>query len=372
MNRCADIEKRLSAYLDGDVAPQEQELIEEHLAMCKQCSKALENIKKTTELVRNLEEIEPPPWLKHKIMAHVREEAEKRTGIFRKLFFPLHIKIPMEVFATCLVVVMAIYVFKATGPEIRSLQAPSGQTQAPSGQTQTPSEQTQTTDYPDKQNRKTVILSTPVSKEKAALREHYEKNKVVSSQPMKETADIIIPREVQPAPKLPVPGLSAPLQSVPAGSVKERETGLKSKALQSAPLSAGVPEPAHKKKGDIAATDSGGKYQLGRNPASNEMQLKASAVGKQQTIIMTVKADKVISVGSEIKDMLKSFGAADIKQISQENIEILTAVFPAQKLKELYEKLKTIGEVKENVLIYNIPEQEVTVRIEIVNISKKP
>jgi hypothetical protein len=372
MNSCADIEKRLSAYFGGDVTPQEQKLIEEHLVTCKQCSKILEDIKRTTELVRTLEEMEPPPWLKHKIMAHVREEAEKRTGIFRKFFFPLHIKIPVEVFATCLVVVMAIYVFKATGPEIRSLQTPSEQTQTPSEQTQTPSEQTQTADYPDKQNRKAATLPAPVSKGKTATEEHYEKNKVVSSQPTKEAADIIIPREVQPAPKLPVPALLAPLQSVPAGSVKEREIEGKGEVLQSAPLSAGVPEPAHKKKGDIAAGDSGAKYQLGRKSASNEMQLKASVARKQQTITMIVKADKVISAGSEIKDMLKSFGSADIKQISQENIEILTAVLPAQKLKELYEKLKTIGEVEENVLIYNIPEEEVTVRIEIVNISKKP
>ena len=61
MNRCADIEKSLSAYLEGDATPQEQKLIGEHLATCIQCSKTLEDLKKTTELVRSLEEIEPPP-----------------------------------------------------------------------------------------------------------------------------------------------------------------------------------------------------------------------------------------------------------------------------------------------------------------------
>jgi hypothetical protein len=357
MNKCADIEKKFSAYLEGDVAQEELRLIEEHLTACRQCSRTLEELKKTKELVNNVEEIEPPPWLKHKIMAHVQEEAEKRKGIFRRLFFPLHIKIPVEVFATCLVVVMAFYVFKTTGPEIRSLQIPS--------------EQGQIADYGQKQERKTAPIPA-TSKEKTVAEEIYKKEKTVPPQALKESTDAVVSGETLSSSAPPAPMPAAPSRSVPVRAAKEKEIEGKGAILQSAPSSAGMPESAYKKKGDIAASDTGAQYRLGGKSASNKAQLKAPAEKKQQTITMTVKADKATSAGSEIKDMLKSFGAADIKQISQESIEILTAVLPAQKLKELFEKLKTIGEVKENALIYNIPEEEITVRIEIVNTSKKP
>jgi hypothetical protein len=358
MNKCEDIEKRLSAYLEGDVDPKEQMLIEEHLAVCGQCSRTLEGIKKTIELVRNLEEVEPPPWLKQKIMAHVREEAEKRTGIFRKLFFPLHIKIPVEVFAACLVAVMAIYVLKATGPEIQSLQAPS--------------EQRQTADYADKQTREVTPSSTKASKGKAVPDEHYGKNKAASPQLRKETVDTITSREAPPVPKLPLPKLSAALPAVSAGDAKEKEIEGKAEVFQSAPLSAVAPKSAHIKKGDIAASDTAVQYRPGHKSVSNQIQFKTSAAKKQQSITMTAKVDNVPAAAVNVKGLLDRFGATDLKQESQEDSIILMASLPAQKLKELYEKLKTIGEVKENILLYNIPEEEIAVRIEIVNIFKKP
>ena len=60
----------------------------------------LEDLRKTVELVKGLEEVEPPPWLAQKIMAHVKDESEKEVGIFRRLFYPLRVKIPLEAFAS--------------------------------------------------------------------------------------------------------------------------------------------------------------------------------------------------------------------------------------------------------------------------------
>jgi len=352
MNKCTDIENKLSAYFEGDVSPQEQRLIEEHLATCRQCSKALEDIKKTMELVRNLEEIETPPWFKQKIMEQVREEAEKKTGILQKLFFPLHIKIPVEVFATCLVVVMAVYVFKSTSPEIKSLQ--------------TPSEQAQIADYPDKQKSKVAPSPPSVSKEKTVPEEGYKKDKAAAPQAMKKAKDVAAPREVLLAPAPAAPILAAPPQPGPARPAKE-EAGGKSEVLQSAPSSVGTTEFVHKKKEDIAATDTEAQYRAGRKAAPNKLQLKASVEKKQQIITITVGADNAGTATGEIETMLNRLSATNLKQQSQESIRTITATLPSQKLKELYEKLKTIGDVKENVLLYNIPEGDISVRIEIVN-----
>jgi len=78
------------------VSPEEQELIEQHLASCRSCSTALYELNRVGEAVKNFKEVEPPPWMKQKIMARVREEAEQRKGVFRKLFYPLHIKVPWK------------------------------------------------------------------------------------------------------------------------------------------------------------------------------------------------------------------------------------------------------------------------------------
>ncbi|MCX5812673.1 MAG: DUF2275 domain-containing protein [Proteobacteria bacterium] len=359
MNRCADIEKSLSAYLEGDVTPQEQKLIGEHLATCIQCSKTLEDLKKTTELVRSLEEIEPPPWFKQKIMARVREEAEEKQGIFRKLFFPLHIKIPVEVFATCLVVVMAVYVFKSTGPEIKSFQAPS--------------EKAQTADSVDQRYVKAVPTPAPVSKGKTVPDERYEKDTVEVSQVPKVGTGAVAPGGTPAAPTphatpLPAPVLSVPAVPAPARAAREQETEMKNEAFQSAPSLAGALEPVHKKKGNIAASDTGSQYRLGRETHPGKLQPKASAAAKKpQTINITVKSDNTAFAGREIEDILNRSNATSIKRESRENIEIITATLPAQALKEFIEKLNAVGEVKENILLYNIPEEEITVRIEIVN-----
>jgi len=121
---CSDIQERLSAYIEGSVSSAEEGLIEEHLKACQQCSESLADLKKTLEYVQNLEEIEPPPWLKQKVMARVRSEAEAKRGILQRVFYPLHIKLPIEALAVIVIAVTTIYVFKTMQPELESAKAP--------------------------------------------------------------------------------------------------------------------------------------------------------------------------------------------------------------------------------------------------------
>jgi len=120
---CQDIRKNLYAYLEGMASPEDQELIDQHLASCRACSTALYELNRTGEVLKNLKDVEPPPWMTKKIMARVRQEAKSERGFIRKLFYPLHIKIPLEAFATVLIAVIAVYVFKAMEPEMKDLQA---------------------------------------------------------------------------------------------------------------------------------------------------------------------------------------------------------------------------------------------------------
>jgi hypothetical protein len=121
---CKDIEGKLTVYHEGILPPEEKSLVEGHLASCEGCSSALEALKKTVDVLKNLPEIEPPPWFTQKIMAKVREEAEQKGGLLKKLFYPFHIKIPIEAFAVLFVAVLGLYIYRATGPEMKTYQTP--------------------------------------------------------------------------------------------------------------------------------------------------------------------------------------------------------------------------------------------------------
>jgi hypothetical protein len=113
---CGKVREMLAPCLEGAAAPEESTLVRDHLSSCGECAAAAEDLKRTIGLMESLEEVEPPPWLGRKIMACVREEAEKRGGILRRFFYPLYVKVPLEVFATFLIVGLVAYVVKTTTP----------------------------------------------------------------------------------------------------------------------------------------------------------------------------------------------------------------------------------------------------------------
>jgi anti-sigma factor RsiW len=90
-----EIRHMLSEYIDGAVSPEDRTAIEEHLKTCERCSDALKELRQTVAVIRTVEELDPPAFMTQKIMAKVRVEAAKKSW-FNRLFFPLHIKLPLE------------------------------------------------------------------------------------------------------------------------------------------------------------------------------------------------------------------------------------------------------------------------------------
>lgn len=103
-----DIRHKLSEYLDGSVTAEEKSSIEKHLKSCATCSDALNELRKTVEHIKAVEEVEPPAWMTQKIMASVRSEAEQKKSILQRLFFPLSIKLPIQ---AVVVLFLAVTVF---------------------------------------------------------------------------------------------------------------------------------------------------------------------------------------------------------------------------------------------------------------------
>lgn len=127
---CNGIKEKLSAYIDDQLVPEERRTVDHHLTTCQECRAALHDLRRTIEYAQGVEEIESPAWLAQKVMAKVREESKKK-GILRKLFYPLHIKIPVEIFATIAIAVITVFVFKAIQPAMKLAKIPLEEATAP-------------------------------------------------------------------------------------------------------------------------------------------------------------------------------------------------------------------------------------------------
>ncbi len=116
---CAKIKERLSDYIEGFLSAEEKKLFDEHLRSCGECNGILSELRKTIDHLHGMEEVEPPPWMTKKVMASVREEAEKKKSLWQSLFYPIHIKLPLEAVGVVLVAVTALYVFQSVDPVLK-------------------------------------------------------------------------------------------------------------------------------------------------------------------------------------------------------------------------------------------------------------
>jgi len=314
---CKDIREKLSAYLEGISSSEEKGLVEKHLHSCPQCRTALADQKRAGELLKDLEEIEPPAWLTPKIMARVRAEEEPKSNLFHKLFFPLHIKIPLEALATVFIAVVAVYVFRAVEPEMK--YAP---LTAPAAPIITGEEAKKPPQEPVKE------ILAPQSK--APLKEH--------------------PAAVPPAklsPSAPLAGPPASKKSEPLAGRQEEEGKVRDR--ESITLA-------------TAARDARGR----KKPAAAPMAGEAASL-KPRFIGFTVNVKDLKIAASEVEKFLGQLAARKIERESTEGKEVLTADLKGQSVEEFSEKLKAVGEIKEKSRPPDIPEGNISIRVEIVS-----
>jgi hypothetical protein len=119
-----DIRHKLSEYLDGSVTAEGKAEIDEHLKTCAVCSDALRELRKAVEHIKTVEEVEPPAWMTQKTMAKVRAEAERKQGFFHRLFFPLHVKLPIQAVAVLFLAVTVFYIYRNIQPTPNLSEAP--------------------------------------------------------------------------------------------------------------------------------------------------------------------------------------------------------------------------------------------------------
>ena len=119
-----EIRRRLSDYLDNAVSATEKSEIEAHLAVCGNCRGALADLERTIAHMKSLPEVEPPPWLTAKIMARVKVVAEPRPALWKRLFLPLSVKLPLEAVALVFLCVTGYYLARTTAPQVPLTDTP--------------------------------------------------------------------------------------------------------------------------------------------------------------------------------------------------------------------------------------------------------
>jgi anti-sigma factor RsiW len=91
----------LSSYLDGDLSDREQEGIADHIRQCSRCAEEERALRETLTLLRALPAEAAPPELLKGVRLRIGEKTA--VPLWKKLFLPVHIKIPLEAAAVVLV-----------------------------------------------------------------------------------------------------------------------------------------------------------------------------------------------------------------------------------------------------------------------------
>ena len=71
MGNCADIVRLLADFIEGQLPPDEQVALEEHLARCSDCLTQLKTYRSTVSMLRTIREEELPEELRWTLRAFV-------------------------------------------------------------------------------------------------------------------------------------------------------------------------------------------------------------------------------------------------------------------------------------------------------------
>lgn len=118
---CAVIQELLSEYIDGTLDANTVQVVEKHILVCKDCKETLASLSAMVEELNTLEPIKPPADFLDKI----HQRMEPRSGfvrLFRKLFVPFKIKIPLQLAAAATASILVVMVLNLQKSEYQKMQ----------------------------------------------------------------------------------------------------------------------------------------------------------------------------------------------------------------------------------------------------------
>ena len=333
MKNCKEIENNLPLYLDNSLSRVDKQTVEEHLKSCPRCSKALIQLSKTQTLVNDLTEVEPPTWFKQKIMAKVREESEKKS-LAQKWFYPLRIKIPVQIFATVCIAVLAVYIYREGEEQIKEVVPSSAQAPVMEVQRNQLPEQKMTSSADEVTPKEEAIQKKGAPREKA-------REKAVDA--VKDAGQIVSDIKADK------------YESAPAAkSVMTAEKADKLESAQAA-RSGNLSEVQLEKKKE--SNTLGAAMKAGRAPQAQSMITKTTFL---------LRADDINSALGEVEKLLIKYEAKNINRQTTQGQAILSAEMKNQKIKDFAARLRTIGSVEEGGMPPGNAEGNISFTIEII------
>jgi Predicted integral membrane protein (DUF2275)/Putative zinc-finger len=300
----ADMRRKLSAYLDNAVTDEEKVEIKRHLGSCGTCRGAIADLELMVGYLKTLPEIEPPPWLTTKIMAEIREISAPKGPLWRRLFFPLHIKLPIEAVALVFLCVTGLYLARTISTQA-PLITPS---HAPQHSAAPPSAAAPTAPIPQGKIR-SVQPGKPMPPPTV-------------SAPAAQQPEL----EPEPAPARTRGEMSEPeLRPADEGTMMEREAPLPAKEEKSVPS-----ETLKRAK---------------KTPAREELPLFGGVPAEKGEITLTV--DDPAAAGGAIEEAVIRLGGTINGHSYSEESHLLIIRIGAQKVTTLLDRLERIGAVQE-------------------------
>jgi len=350
---CKEIEGLLPGMIDGALPDVEMKRIETHLETCASCRKALADLRMSDERVKNLEELEPPPWLITRVMAQVRQEARQKEGILRKLFFPLHVKVPIQALATVLIAFVAWNVYKTGDPEFRQM-APSSTAVKEAPRAQAPQEPAPAAGI----SKRDEIPATREKKTFAPPPEPGKEPALQSAETRREetTADAEKPVERLRAAKR---AAEAPKDENAWKGAGSARTGEADRVLEA--------EAQDQKQKAVKAPVGAVAKEAGKQearPAASPMM--SAVVSSRPELEITLSARDAGAAAGEVETLLKQFSAHTVeRQALEGRVVVLTARIKTEHLAAFRERLKSLGPVQERAHVAPRPGGSLTIRIEI-------
>lgn len=117
---CGKVSRKLFAYIEGDLAPVEKGVIEEHLKVCGSCQRKLADFKLIITTAREIEPLSPGPHFVNRLLCAINQK-KRPIEVLTSWKYRLTLSGMAFVIAACL----TFFVF---GPPISDLETPMAKT----------------------------------------------------------------------------------------------------------------------------------------------------------------------------------------------------------------------------------------------------
>ena len=118
---CAKIDELLSEYIDGTLDSKTVQMVEKHISVCMDCKETLASLRAMVEELNALEPMKAPADFLEKIHQRIEPRSDFNR-LFKKLFVPFKIKIPLQLAAAATASILVVMVLNLQKSEYRKTQ----------------------------------------------------------------------------------------------------------------------------------------------------------------------------------------------------------------------------------------------------------